>query len=222
MAQRLNSGERDREDYSFLDSSDKMLSEVVLENTLKDFHGDIRVAGVGDIIEVMHNVDMLRDADMRIFLQADKPENYSFLKVLSSLGVSCGLWIDAKTKAIDERIVDLAAHHFMSPAPHASIEPFEFIITHIDDELNLSPLDMYDKWEKACDGTATDFDAKLSAYYSHFIELDQCSKCKAFRICRGTLKDILNDCEQTMGEVLDCLVVGYRLRKEKRYADTNI
>lgn len=203
------------ETYCILSYEDKVLSDITFDESWQEYHGAIKVCGLGDLITVFHQTMWLQKLDIRIYLPTDKPENYAHLKILASLGVDCGLWLDETTPICDENFIDLASYSFMSPVPHAQIEPFEYIISHINDEKNIRPLDLYAPYE-TIENVEVAFQTRMNTYYNHFMELDKCSKCKAFRICSGCLEKKLSDCEQTMSEILEYVVCGNRLRKEDR------
>lgn len=197
----------------FLDYGEKMLSDVDFDESWREYHGDLKVRGLGDLITVLHQTVWLRGLDLRVYLSNDRKENYAYLKILASLGVNCGLWLSEITPICDESFVDLASYYFMSPVPHAQIEPFEYIISNVNDEKNIRVLDLYAPLTIAENLEAAS-QTRINVYYRHFMELDKCSKCKAFRICCGCMENILSDCEQTMSEVLEYVVYGNRLRKE--------
>jgi len=193
----------------FFDFNSKLLQEIIEDNSLNDHYDNVKVEGIGDLMKVLLNIDSLRRLGICIYLPADDDTNYSSLKILSSLGVDCGLWIEENMKIKDELFLDLASYYYASPAPHARIEPFEYIISHINDEMNIKPIDLYSSLIGTYNGQAS-FDILLNTYYNHFIELDMCSKCKAFRICCGCLENNFSECERTMNEVLEYIVIRTR------------
>ena len=55
---------------------------------------------------------------------------------------------------------------------------------------------------------------KLENYYGHFMELDRCSKCKAFKICNHKLSSSFNsDCQQTMADVFEYAEIGESIKR---------
>lgn len=197
-----------------LDYGQQMLSEINFDASWREFHGGVKVGGMGDVMAVLRDIDRLREIDVRVYFPGDDVQSYSHLKMLASLGVGCGLWLDEEVQLSDEYFVDLASYHFMSPVPHAGIEPFAYISSRLDEEKNIRPLDLYSAMDTR-DAADADFESRLRTYYHHFMELDACAKCKAFRICCGCLKNNFSDCEQVMGETLEYVVLGERLKNNE-------
>ena len=204
----------EKDQRRYLDLGDTSLSDINFDADWQEKVNEIKVGGLGDMIAVFNKVDLLRKLNIRVYLPCDKLESYSHLKILASLGVDCGLWIDEDSHIFDECFIDLASYTYIAPVPHARIEPFEYIITHIDDERNIRPLDLYCNRDTSIDIEKDAFQYRMSNYYNHFMDLDKCSKCKAFRICCGCMESKMTDCEKSMSEVLEYVVCGYRLRKE--------
>ena len=137
---------------------------------------------------------------------------------MASTGVDCGMWIESPLN--DEKFMDLASYNYISPVRHASIEPFDNILKNlysenhetfdavyfkdgtkfiqIDKDTDLSFLDMSEEEE-----FEQNVQCKMESHYSHFMELDKCSKCQAFKICNHKLEELLTNCEDTMEEVYE-------------------
>ena len=183
---------------------------------------------LGDLNYILNIVGLIQSCKIRVMLPSSNKETYASLKILSSLGVDCGIFFNQE-HADSETFLDLASYYYMSPVPHASIEPFanvkenihqdhnhsfdevyfidekRFIYIHSENEFSFAPqskrLSLYlsdDDLEKE------QVNFKLKNYYGHFMELDQCSKCKAFKICNHKLNSSFNyDCQQVMADVFE-------------------
>lgn len=167
---------------------------------------------IGDYNQFFVKVDTIRRLDARIYLSSTSLTVFTDLKIMSSMGVDCGILFDADVKIEDDKLLDLASYYYMSPAPHATIEPFEFILRHLRDESNESFDSIYFKnpLRYANAGTESDienfednFDLRLHNYYTHFMQLDDCSKCPAFKICNRKMSDILSSCSEIMNEIYE-------------------
>lgn len=201
----------------------------------------LSVYNIGDLDSVFHRLELLKKLEMRVFLSSTFEDNYYGLKILSSLGVDCGLHIQHGKPINDELLTDLASYYYMSPVSHAKIEPFDYIATRITDEKNLSfnhvyfkddscytfldeelrlyssetgkyicLLSEYDE-EKEYEHSVSQ---KMETYYSHFLDLDKCSKCDAFRICSGMMDGLLANCEETMSACLEDCLVFHKMQKQ--------
>lgn len=131
---------------------------------------------------------------------------------MSSLGVDCGISLEPDSKIEDDKLLDLASYYYMSPAPHATMEPFEFILRHLRDENNESFDNIYFNTpllyteistETDVEGFEDNFKLKLENYYNHFMQLDDCAKCPAFKICNRKMSTILSSCSETMNEIYE-------------------
>ena len=167
---------------------------------------------IGDYDHFFFKVDVIRHLNVRIYLSSASSTVYSDLKIMSSLGVDCGILFESEAKIEDDKFLDLASYYYMSPVPHATMEPFEFILRHLHDEDNRSFDSIYFKdsllytevgAETDVESFEENFDLKLQNYYIHFMQLDDCSKCPAFKICNRKMSAILSSCSETMNEVYE-------------------
>lgn len=167
---------------------------------------------IGDYDNFFFKVNAIRHLNIRIYLSCTSSTVFSDLKILSSMGVDCGIQFDAVEKIEDDKLLDLASYYYMSPAPHATIEPFEFILRHLSDEDNASFDSIYFKdpllysevgAETDVESFEDNFKLKLQNYYNHFMQLDDCSKCPAFKICNRKMSAILSSCSETMNEIYE-------------------
>ena len=172
----------------------------------------INAYNIGNYEQFFLKVNAIRHLNMRIYLSSDSSTVFTDLKIMASMGVDCGILLEDGVKVDDERLLDLASYYYMSPVPHATMEPFEFILRHLRDENTESfesvyfknPL-MFTDAESALNETelVDDYELKLEHYYNHFMTLDDCSKCPAFKICNRKVSTVLSSCSQTMDEIYE-------------------
>ncbi len=157
----------------------------------------VYVRKVGFYDQLFQKTLILRRLNIRIILDGKEETVYTDLKVMASIGLDCGIKIHKEEKLDDEKFLDLASYAYLSPFQHASIQPFEHILQHLkEDELQPFPEIYFDESNDSADSREDNF-------YSHFIQLDECSACPAFRICNHKMKTIFNDCRTVMSEVYD-------------------
>lgn len=177
----------------------------------------IKAYNIGNYNEFFSKIEFIRQLNIRVYLSNTSDTVCTDLKVLSSLGVDCGILIEDNHIMEDDKLLDLASYCYMSPAAHATIEPFEYILRHLSDE-NITnfnavyfrdPL-LYTEVNTVEDATMfesitseDDFREKMDCYYKHFMDLDECSKCAAFKICNHQMKNKLEDCKKTMNEIYE-------------------
>lgn len=172
----------------------------------------INAYNIGDYEQFFYKVNAIRRLNMRIYLSSSSSTVFTDLKIMSSLGVDCGILLEDGVKIDDEKLLDLASYYYMSPTPHATMEPFEFILRHLRVESHESfesvyfrnPL-LYIDAESALNETelVDDYELKFRHYYNHFMTLDDCSKCPAFKICNQKVLNMLSSCSQTMNEIYE-------------------
>ena len=183
---------------------------------------------IGDYEKFFSKVDLIRSLNIRFFLSSESETAFTDLKIMASLGVDCGIYMKEGTKMSDESFLDLASYYYMSPVAHATIEPFAFIQRHLTEEKNENFESIYFKNPMmfisatsieeiedfdACEDS--DFDIKLRNYYKHFIELDTCSKCPAFKICDKKMMSRLDDCQSSMAEIYEYAELRNEMNKQK-------
>lgn len=246
MQNYLSCQQQNHVDAFLLDMPLSSLSQINFNEMWEEINAPLvlNVYNIGDLDSVFHCLELLKMLQMRVFLSSTFEDNYYGLKILSSLGVDCGLHIQHGKLISDELLTDLASYYYMSPVPHAKIEPFDFIATRITDEKNLSFNHVYFK-DDSC-YTFLDEELKLhssetgkyicllseydeekeyeqnvsqkmATYYSHFLDLDRCSKCSAFRICSGMMNGMLANCEETMSACLEDCLVFHKMQKQNTY-----
>ena len=243
MQNHLSCMQHNHVDAFVLDLPLSSLSQIEFNEAWCEIHSPLSliVYNLGDLNTIFQQLEMLKQLEMRIFLSSSFKDNYYGLKILSSLGIDSGLYIQAGKSIDDELFTDLASYYYLSPVPHAKIEPFDYISTRLTEEKNLSFNHVYFKdntcyllidedlklyssetGEYLC--LLSEYDdekefevqvsQKMDTYYSHFLNLDKCSKCRAFRICSGMMNEYLSCCEESMCSCLeDCLAFNNQRNK---------
>lgn len=187
---------------------------------------------LGDTFKTLCGIEMLRRLNIRIFLSSTCEENYHAIKMLSSLGIETGILMDAR-HINDDSFMDLASYAMLGQMPHSSIEPFDYIWRNlkVDENLDLQTtyFDNPSKYIYINDNldfafSEEDLDSnkfagnlinvkniefenetatKLQRYYSHFIALDECSKCPSFRICNRISQSRFKDCTNVFATIFE-------------------
>jgi len=213
----------------WLDLPYTSLTQIPFEDNWENIPFIVYVYNIGNLNKFFNELQLIQRLNIRVFLPASNSETVRSLKILSSLGIDCGVVFDGKIS--DESFLDLASYFFMSPIPHASIEPFDFIWRNINQEKNIdfstvffenpekylfvdADLNVsFTKEGQQCpicklhDFENQQYDLtveyKLKNYYSHFSNLDNCSKCPAFKICNRKMQNIFTDCCSVFSEIYE-------------------
>lgn len=87
---------------------------------------DLFAPRLGSVREALLMSDELRKLRGRVMLSTDDPESCTHVRILASLGISCGLWFGSESPDW-EALTDLATYALLGMVPHGSIEPFDEI-----------------------------------------------------------------------------------------------
>jgi len=84
---------------------------------------------MGSLKEILQKLQLIRDLNIRIFLNTDLKENFTNIHILASLGIDSGVFFGENN--IDwEAMNDLMTYTVYSKVNHASIEPFQFTVNN--------------------------------------------------------------------------------------------
>lgn len=172
----------------------------------------LSVPGAGRMRDLAPITPRLRELDLRVFLPYSR-ENLTGLRVLSSIGIPCGLVLE-EGEPDWEALADLMTYAVLEGVPHAPIEPFDLLrrnydperfmqwgagffddptqFVHLDREgrAALSPRDLRQgRFVGTVDGLEGSVAAALTerarARRSLFVEDHPCAACAGFRLCLG-------------------------------------
>ena len=82
---------------------------------------------IGDFKDYYSLIHRLKTTKVKLFLSSGIKQNYTTLKILSSLQVPCGILLENDNEIDWERLTDLMVYSFYTRTNHASIEPFHNI-----------------------------------------------------------------------------------------------
>lgn len=172
----------------------------------------VKLFNIGDYDVLLHKLDIIRSLNIKFYLSNVSNTIYTDLKFLASLNIECGIMFEDNVTMRDDDFLDLASYYYMSPVPHASIEPFAYILSHLRDESYINLEEVY--FENISE-ISHDFQTKYLNFYKHFMELDECSKCTAFKVCDKKMKERLGDCKAVMNEIYELAEIRSELKTNK-------
>jgi len=107
------------------------LAALVLQPEHRDKPLALYVSELGPFPEFIKRLPELRDMNLRVYLPTGSRDNYTNLRILSSLGIASAVVL--REPEVDwENLSDLMTYALLGLAPHAPIEPFQFTATHYD------------------------------------------------------------------------------------------
>jgi hypothetical protein len=208
-------GERNNRVMCVVVYSNSSLASVPFHESWKGIPIAIYAAELGPFKEIMMRLPLIRDLNLRIFLNSDKKENYTGLHILSSLQVNCGL--EFGEKDMDwEALNDLMTYSLYGKVKHGAIEPFQFVANkynperlteyntiyfnnpqvylHVDEDENIaiSGKHLQQKNYVAAGLEALNdiknnkvFEEAILDWQQHFLKDDGCAFCPSWRVCLG-------------------------------------
>ncbi len=104
-------------------------TELALQELPKELPVLVFAREFGEFRAFLKMLALLRTRKLTLFLSSDRAENLLRLRMLSSLGIRCG--VSFGNKPVDwENVTDLMCYAVYSHTRHAPIEPFAYAVSH--------------------------------------------------------------------------------------------
>jgi len=192
------------------------LGLLTLEERWKDIPLALAVPALGRLRDVVRQLPVLRQMNLRVVLPADSPENLTGIRILASWGVACTA-VPGSGRIPWEALSDLGTYALLGLAPHGPIEPFAYLADHYDpgartdfrgvwfeDPTRFLHMDGAGRFAfssaELAGGQFADlrpeeldsidaseaYRERLEAWRLVFLEKDGCASCPGWRICLGT------------------------------------
>ncbi len=197
------------------------LAAVPFHESWKGIPIAIYASEMGPFKEFMMRLPLIRDLNIRIFLNSDKKENFTALHIISSLHINCGLEF-GESDFDWEALNDLMTYALYGKVHHGAMEPFQFIASrynperltdfgtvyfnnpniylHIDKDENIaiSRKDLQ-KGNFIAKGlnelndikTNKKFEEALHEWQNFFLQNNTCAFCPSWRVCMGKFTDTI-------------------------------
>jgi hypothetical protein len=202
----------------FIDSC-STLDTIALNDDWQDTPLAVSVSGLGPFRSFMDLLPTLRKFNIRVLFPVGPKENYTSIRILSSLGIHTAVLIPQDT--VDwELLSDLMTYAYFGIMPHAPIEPFDSLASHFDIQKQTAYKTMYfddpsrylhvdehgrvaltskdiaagafiaQKIEEL-DGCLQSSESRKSRerWRNHFLQSTGCSYCEGWRLCMGVFSD---------------------------------
>lgn len=112
-------------------NSSKSLSEINLNDGLRSIPIALFVPEVGDLTEILLKAQDLNSYNLQVYLPAEESKNIRDLRILSSVGISCGFYFkDSEADINWEQLDDLFYYYAYTKTKKGSIEPFRYMATN--------------------------------------------------------------------------------------------
>lgn len=154
------------------------------------------LGGAGELLSYADKIDALKRPGVSVFLPPVR-QALTDLRVLSSLGVRCGIIFGRGVPDWD-LLTDLLYYAAYTKVPHAGIEPFTYV--HFNYKGPASRLDWRDAYFRDA-GAASD--APQETFSGG---LTTCSSCPGWRVCGGALSGYLSSEEAPCREFASALL----------------
>ena len=194
-------------------NSDEPISAIPFQDDWRNIPLAVYAYEFGSYKDFLHKLYLLRQLNIRIFLSSDVKVNYTWLRMLSSLKIACGLYFGEDP--IDwDAVNDLMHYAVYLRTNHAPIEPFHYIVSnyrptelidfnsicfnnsaryiHInkEEQIALTNDDLSNNRYIASGlaslntiSTYIEYHDKTKACQEIMLKMNECAFCKAYRIC---------------------------------------
>ena len=191
------------------------LADIAFQEDWKNIPLALYASEIGHFSKLANNLSLIRHFNLRVHLPIDREENYTSLRILSSLGIASTVVFGEKN--IDwEKLSDLMTYTILGRVHHAPIEPFRYISSHynptqqtgfdsvyFDDPskylhlneegfVSLSHKDLMEGRFIADDINQIGDLSQCPAYIEYheawkqfFLKPDGCAYCQGWRVCLG-------------------------------------
>lgn len=124
-----NVTDRDVRLRTILLEPDEPLSSVAFREDWEEIPIVLYPSEFGSFREFIHKLPLLKKLKLKVFFSTDNQQNYIHLRILSSLGIHCGIIFGEKLVNWD-LVNDLMHYALYSKSNHAPIEPFQYIASN--------------------------------------------------------------------------------------------
>jgi hypothetical protein len=191
------------------------LSEIPFQEEWQHVPLVLTAADLGGFLAFAGHLPIVRQLNLMIRLPIECEENYTSLRILSSLGIAATV-LFGKTAPLWDALTDLMVYAILNRAPHAPLEPFFYIASHYEPE---GPIDFNDVYFEnpskylhlnkdglaALSGTeldagkfiskdldqldaiseCEDYTERLEEMRRSSLRTDGCSSCPGWKVCLG-------------------------------------
>jgi len=191
------------------------LSEITMQSAWRGIPIALFTPEMGPFPKFISQLPVLRSLNIRIYLSTDKKENYTSIRILSSLNIETAVVFDEEGLNWD-LMGDLMTYAFFGLVHHASIAPFHYAAERYDRQrrtdfssvyfndpqkylhLSLKGSVALTKEEERAGNFITgdineidnienysDYQSRLEKWRDFFLEPNGCAFCQGWRVCLG-------------------------------------
>lgn len=205
---------------------DEPLSSVAFMEDWEEIPIALYAPEFGSFREFIHKLPVLRKLKLKVFLSTDNQQNYIHLRILSSLGIRCGI-IFGENLVDWDLVNDLMHYALYSKSNHAPIEPFQYIASnyrpdkytdyssvyfdnpskylHMNkkEQISLSRNEL-EEGKFIAEGVGSlnsiseikEYKKRVLSWQEFLLQKKGCAYCPAFRVCIGKFS---SSCEKNPG-----------------------
>lgn len=204
-------------------TTDDAISELGIPEDWKGVPIHVMSPAMGRFMDFIMVRPALKELQVRCFLDASEPENYTDLQIMSSLGVPSGLWFRGGSIPWSE-FNDLMSFAVYPKVYRADMEPFGYILRNFSKDSNIPfPLKNFDNPYRYLHVDKDEHVALTAGHLERgeylfqglqqldeldtckgyldwkkkahrpFMKITECGSCPAWRICSGQLSFTLEN-----------------------------
>lgn len=198
------------------------LSTIVFKQEWQNLPIALYTSGMGRFPQFVKQLPVLRQLNIRIYLPIESAENYTSIRIISSLGIETAVVFQEEGMNW-ESLSDLVSYAYFARAPHAPIAPFDYLVTryhrnqrtdfnsvYFDDPRTYLHLDSKGKValtkahllsgkfiaqsidELGDIDQNNDYINHLESWRDFFLKPDGCAYCSGWRVCLGKFSNFKN------------------------------
>lgn len=123
------------------------IASVLDLNTSCHVNVFVKCSSEGDVSKLLNAIPKLEnrsiDPHWVYFFPLDSPNSVTIFKILSSFGYRSGVLPTSSNNLDEQDFIELATYSFLSPVPHAQIEPFGYILGEVGKKSRYVNVDEY-------------------------------------------------------------------------------
>lgn len=234
-------------------NTESLLCDLAIpeDNQMDNLPCYLEVPDFGPFRKWIFQVPQLRKLQVVVILPESAPESYRNLRILSSLGVPCGI-LFGESCPDWESLADLMCYYVYGKIPHAPIQPFHKIVSSYDPQKMIDFNDFYfndpslflhidtsgrvalsrkelENGDFILDDpqhideieTLPAYMQRVEAWRNFFLEPNRCALCTAWLICQGKFQAFTNGDKGCREFFTELLEAAEFYQEQKNRLDSN-
>jgi len=164
------------------------ITSITFKEEWRDSAVVIYPAGLGKVRDLLPLLPVIKNLNVKFFLDSAMKQSYEDVQILSSLGVYSGIVINENTDW--DRLTDLMYYALCGKVPHAPVEPFQYVYDMYQRNTLVDYGVVFFENGEVCKTNNTESaenhrEPQSMSWQRFFYEPSACAACAGWRICMG-------------------------------------